>query len=660
MVNEVDRWFARAAGGHDGVVSLYASLLTGRIFAYVRYRLRFPLLVSTFRFAVHVAEFFILLSALGGVATFTVMVLRAGSLIVAGGWWGLLEIMRDRLRIFVRTGERDAAEFEIGRWLTLGAIAAVALAIAGGVALLKWSEPGSSPVGSVYAFLVIVELALGLPIQVLHAGIYATRRVYKPIWSMFIPTGIQLTVLGAGFLYYPAAAVVIAIVASNAVSIWITVRYCVEAYRMSGISPRFGTGLRHRLPSIPPLLGFETAFSGLSLRLDAILVLALVGFYGTNTRTFDLTAASLSWASIDAFQFFYLILPLFRGTYESAGIFYFDFVRLRGAPGIRALAQRFFYTVLWTAPVVALFYWALAAFLGRVVLHDVPVTFLLALLPMFLARSLIGIYQIRLFAEGRFGAHIATLGLLAFLLWLVWIKPNPASDLVEITAAMLIQLIVLINLQHWQDRRDPTRPTLLSFGEWRQALDSESGPIAVGSASIPDTITTRQRSAAVKLISETLDTSGHFAFRSSTGVVFYERVRGDGTPVTHVALQTVSGGTVGRIGRWSVPQAEPLPSRALTERFRELFDDGIVFDTETLEGKTGMRRLEQDVLARLIPTALASLEDGEDVVAVEGYRFTPVYRHGTLRRLYVLPTECDPECLRQWRRAIKAGCTADD
>jgi hypothetical protein len=71
-----------------------------------------------------------------------------------------------------------------------------------------------------------------------------------------------------------------------------------------------------------------------------------------------------------------------------------------------------------------------------------------------------------------------------------------------------------------------------------------------------------------------------------------------------------------------------------------------------------MRSLESHVLARAIPTALAGVEDGEDVVAVEDHRLTPVYCRGALRFLFVLPAACDAETLRQWRHTINAGCAA--
>ncbi len=654
-VNDVERWFDRAAARNTPPVSLYPSLLTGRFAGYLRYRLRYPMLISTVRFAVHVAEFFILLSSLGGVAAFTIMVLRAGSLVVAGGWWGLLEIMRERVRTFAGDGNRDASGREIGRWLVLAGVLAIVVTAAGAAVLLVWSPSDAGPAARLYAFLVVVEFAIDLPIRVLHSGIYATRRVYKPAWSMLLPTVIQLVILGFGFYLYPATAIVVAIVVSNALNIWITVHYTLEVYRLMGLRPLFDAQRWWRdLPSIPLRLGVATTLSGLSLRLDAILVLALVGFYGTNTRTFDLTAGALSWQQIDAFQFFYLILPLFRGTYESAGIFYFDLVRLRRAPGIRRLALRFFRALLWTAPVVALFFWVQAAALGALVLHDVPVSFLLALIPMFVLRSFIGVYQIRLFAEGRFSEHLATLALLATLLLLVWLNPNPAGDLLQITAAMIVQLIVLINLQHLTDRRDPPLPTLLASHEWRAVRAREPGPTAAGTVTVSTSITPQQKSAVVALMDQTFEGNGHFAFRSSTSLLYYSRDDGTGVPA-HLALMERTGGAASL----GAPLADaPTPGGSghtadLIAEFRALFADGIVFDAETLDGATDMCSLEPAVLAGAVPAALDALRDGNAVVPVSGRWLTPIFREGTLRLILVLPADPDPARLRTWRETVR-------
>src|SRR6478752_2350287 len=226
-VNDIDRWFERTARREDRTVSLYACLLTGRIFAYFRYRIRFALLLDATSFVVHVAEFLIILTTLGGLAAFTVMILRVGSLLVSGVWWGLLEIMRERLRAFAQAGERDAVEREIGCWLVLSVVAASAVTLAGGLVLALWLPPAHDSIGRFYAFLVVVELALRMPVRVLHSGMYATRRIYRPLWTLFAPTVAQLLVIGVGVFIYPAAAIVVAIIVSNAIGIWITVHYTV-------------------------------------------------------------------------------------------------------------------------------------------------------------------------------------------------------------------------------------------------------------------------------------------------------------------------------------------------------------------------------------------------------------------------------------------------
>lgn len=671
-MNDIDRWFERTARGARTPVSLYTCLLTGRLGTYFTYRLRYPFLIATARFVIHVAEFFILLSSLGGVAAFTVMVLRAGSLIVAGGWWGLLEIMRERLRTFAHTGQRDAGGYEIGRWLVLSVLIGIAVTVAGAAAVLALSGADASPVARLYPFLIVLELAIDFPVRVLHSGIYATRRVYKPIWSIFIPTAVQLVTIGLGWYFYPAAAIVIAIVLSNAVGIWLTVHYCLEAYRLTGLRPSVPDA--NRLPRIPAWLGVETTLAGLSLRLDAVLVLALIGFYGTNTRTFDLTAGMTSWQNIDAFQFFYLILPLFRSTYDSAGIFYFDLVRLRSSPAIRRLQVLFFRRLLLTAPVIALYFWTLSAALGLFVLRDVPLSFLLALLPMFLLRSVIGIYQMRLFADGRFTTHVGTLLLLVVLLWLVWVNPNPAGDLIQITAAMTIQLIVLMNAQHIRDRRDPARPVQLQQAEWTRSLAGEAGPCIAGTITVAQSVTPKQKAAMMTVMRERISGSGYLAHRSTTQLVYYVRAQHAESGLSglqfHLALQALTGGTARRgivpsqvaqdgrtalsavlPGAAAISTEEPATD-ALIEAFRTTFADGLVFRTVDLGGADQLRGLDADLLAKALPTILASQDDGSDLVVVGDRRLTPIFRRGELELIFMLPADADPASLKRWLQVL--------
>jgi hypothetical protein len=681
-MNDIDRWFERAARREDRTVSLYASLLTGKIVRYFGYRMRYALLLDATRYVIHVAEFVIILTSLGGLAAFTVMILRVGSLIVSGAWWGLLEVMRERLRELAQAGDSDAIEREIGRWLALSAVAGTVVIVGGGVALVVLFPPDQDPLGTIYAFLILIELALRMPVRVLHSGMFATRRIYRPLWSMFAPTAVSLVVIGVGVFLYPAGAIVIAIIASNAISIWITVHYTVRAYRLTGLWPKFGgRSIRHLLPSIPPRLGIEATLSGLGLRLDAVAVLLIAGIYSTNTRAFDLTAGFSAWRDVDVFQFFYLVLPLFRGSYEATAVFYFDFVRLRRIPAFRQFRVLFFHKLLWMTPVITLFFWSLAIPLVLFVLPDIPFSFLLALLPLFVLRSLIGAYQIRLFAEGQFRTLNATILFSAGLFALVWIDVNPASDLVQITAAMIVLLIVHINLQHLRDRTT-SLPTLLSLGDWIRALAAEPKPVRVGRITVPDWIDSRQKSNAVKVMRETFDDAGHLAFRSSSNLVFYQRITGDDAErQPHLALQTTTGGAANRAeivptatenGRealdriitqgWLQPVDDDLSNSpdVLAAEFPAIFPDGVVVDLETRAGRRAARAMQQSVLVGLLPAAMKSIDQGTVVASVSNRWVTPIFYEGKLRLIFVLPAEFDTDRLRHWRRTVNTWHACGD
>jgi hypothetical protein len=684
VVNDLDQWFEQAAARGSRTPSLYTSLLTNRVFRYCGYRLRFSLLLTTVRFIVHAIEFFVVFATLGGLATLTVMVLRIGGLLVGGAWWGLLDIMRERLRGYARDGDRNASEREIGRWLVLSMVLAATFSCGAGVALVHYLPAGAGGVAQLYALLIVIELAIEFPVRVLHSGIFATRRVFRPTWSLFAPLAVQLAVLSCGFYFYPAAAIIMSIVISNAIGIWISVHYSIEVYRLTGLRPKMSAPVHtfwRSLPTIPVWSGITTTLSATALRLDGVLVLSIAGIYGTDERSFDLTAGDQSWSHVDVFQFFYLVLPLMRGAFAGADVFFFDLVRLRSSPVLREFQLRFFEKLLWLMPAVAIYFWLLATLLGSLVLSDVPFGFLLALLPLFVVRALIGTYEIRLFAEGRSAVHIATMVFLSVLLWLVWISPNPASDLIEITAAMTAELILLINVQHWQDRKDLELPTLVTLADWLRALDQERLPVRIGRIEIPGWATPKQRASVVRTMEKMFDDpvhrTGRLAYASATRLLYYERTSSaDHDRQTHLELQRVTGGTAsrtralpgpsvdgGQAGRrlidekWlSAPEdgsqsASTLES--LIPTFREIFPSGTLVDLGTLAGAREVCQLDRQVLAETLPAAMRCLDDGTTMTFLQGHWMTPIYDRGVLRLVFFLPAEADTERVRLWRTAIR-------
>ena len=243
---------------------------------------------------------------------------------------------------------------------------------------------------------------------------------------------------------------------------------------------------------------------------------------------------------IDAFQFFYLVLPLLRGTFAGADVFYFDFVKLRGSPAPREFQLLFFRRCCgwrrWSRCSSGLRRWCSGCF----VLREIPFTFLLALLPFFIARGVIGTYEIRLFAEECAGrTQLAVMIFLFALLWLVWVNPDPASDLIEITAAMFTEIIVLMNLQHLQDRRQLPLPAVVPvrLGRCTSAgIRRATGRLR--NAARLDNVSAEEVDAPTDAAE--VQRQGHFAFASPTRIFYLRGPRAE-TPCTSNCSSSPAG-----------------------------------------------------------------------------------------------------------------------
>jgi hypothetical protein len=180
---------------------------------------------------------------------------------------------------------------------------------------------------------------------------------------------------------------------------------------------------------------------------------------------------------------------------------------------------------------------------------------------------------------------------------------------------------------------------------------------------------------------ETFDDAGHLAFRSSSNLVFYQRITGDDAErQPHLALQTATGGAANRAEiisaatenggvaldrvvtrAWLAPVDDDLSNSpdVLGAEFLTIFPDGVVVDVETRAGRRAARTLEHNLLVGLLPSAMKSLGQGAVTIQVSNRLVTPVFYEGKLRLILVLPAEFDTDRLRSWRRTVNTwnACT---
>jgi len=682
-MDAVERWFEKAAKRQDRLVTLYPSLLKNRLWPYFLYRLRYVFVLQALAFAFHVVEFLILLATAPKLGLLVVILLRAGSPLVRGVWWGAMEVLRERVRDMTSTGALRRVEQEISSWLVLGIILA-ALLLAVGFAWLAIS-PLASQGGAlidIYIVLIAVELAIRLPILTLHSGVYATRRIYRPFLSIVLPVVLQLAVVAALYGVFAEGALIVSIVIASACSTAVSYIYIQRMYLIAELKPRLALGIAGfgrflaKLPS--PMLFWSTA-AGFLIRIDSLLVLIILGLESIAGNTIQITGGHPDWKTPHIGILLYLILPAIRGSYEWAILFYFDFVRLRRARELRYLAQIFFAKLVVASLVVGVFFWLLAASVFVVGYTDVPSTFLVALVPLFLVRAWLAVYQMRAFADGRFVEVCLSVLLLIGGIGTIDLSVfADLGDLMQLKICLLLTLVVLIAFQLYDDRRQDKPAVLLSLGDWCRSLAGENGAVACTVVRLADGVADKHRLAIRDQIIEALAGSGHVSWRDESTLLVFERAGPDG----HVhfdphALASSSAGLVTiakqidrrltsgkaaleRLVETGVLMAGEIEAHdlsSLTGMFYRRFPDGIVVDLDTSKRAKSISEID-DASARLaIPSAMHALRSGLPSTSCGMFRLVPVFLNSRLARLFLIDEKTEASQKSAWLNTLLAWST---
>ncbi|MEM7123600.1 MAG: hypothetical protein AAF563_20160 [Pseudomonadota bacterium] len=680
-MQRIERWFASAAEKQERMVTLYPCLLRNRLLPYFIFRLRYLFTLRVISFAVHVAEFLVLLSYAPKLAVIIVVVLRAGSPLVRGAWWGAMEVLREKLRDLSGHRHKTEAEQAIANWLVLSVILA-ALVMLAGLAWLTWSlsqASASDHVVDIYIVLIVAELALRIPVLTLHSGIYATRRVYRPLISILLPTLLQAAIIAALFGPLKEGSLIVAIIAGSGFSLVISYIYIKRMYEIVDLRPTLQQGLRHFgrfLAGLPVATLMWSTAAGFLIRIDSLLVLILVGLEDIAGNTIDLTAGHPEWNTPDLAVLLYIILPAIRGSYEWSILFYFDLVRLRRAIALHNLAHVFMAKLVFAAAIVGLFFWLLAAIVFVLGFQDIPIAFLVAMLPFFLVRSWLAVYQVRAYADHRYAT--VCISMIVILAGVVLIGTGELADIgsfAELKICFLISLIVLIIAQLWYDRREIKLAPLLSLGDWCKRLTHEPGEVTAGTLEIARSASDRDRLKLRDMLTESLEDSGHGAWRDKHCLVYFYRHGAEASnrfdPRT---LLDEAAGLVNRLrstgeipvkGRRALAimrergllPSEPdarLDTSGLVAAFQEMFESkgGLMIDLSSPSRAKLSADLDRETTSSAIPTAVRALGSGATSSLCGSYRLYPAFLDQKLHALFFVPGDTKPDVLNSWKERM--------
>lgn len=568
-MNDIDRWLDGIAAADAKRPRLESSILEGRVRRYILYRLRFVILGRAVALAVHVAEFLVLARLATG-ADLLVGVTVSNIVGLAGAfWWGVLEILREQIR-----EERLVASHlghEVGRWMgRAGRLGLIALAVGViGTAVARWRVGGVPTVLDGYVLAVLIRFALDVWVRTYYSGIYARRRVYRPMVAV---VGIELVGFGAllagaatlGAWALPAVLVLTAVASRGLLYVYTSRAYESLQYPCPRTNwRRAWRGLSRAIVQRAALAGSATA----ATRVGSVIVLtAVAGGMG---------------AQADFIYVFHLLVPLLTTAGTWAQVFYLDFIRVDrpGSGKMRATLRRGLVRAGVVAGVVT---WSVAVAVVVFVGGQNPRLDLLGgLLLLMLAQSQLGRLQLEYFARGQWlrvtlgSMIVAGLGLLAG-------APLVASVVGDIgrTVTIIVAIIAGTLAIRWMRLRDERRvrtdPVAWSHYTWLENLCQSRGAIQVGRMTLNARRVRQVREVAERLAATLIRSGarpGQVAVFGNRHVVWFadadkaiddtELIRVSAGLTAQLAMERADSGrqatrAFGARDRWAAPLPTPV------------------------------------------------------------------------------------------------------
>jgi hypothetical protein len=470
-MTELRRWFEAQARREERAVFLEEALLGNRFWPYAFYRLRFFFVRYAVASVTHAVTVLLLYKFFDRTHFMIVLVAYAVASVISNFWWGALEAMRREVRRLYRLRAPHLMPKAIGRWLSL----AVQLAFATALATAVWTvvdvlvEGGLKP-ASLYVVAIGLRLSTQFVTRAYHGGIYAIRRIYRPLPAIIGVEVLGLVVtlplvplLGAWAL--PIGALIgVPIVAG------LSFLYTHRAYQFLGISPARSVHAWRLRP--PPRRSYRDFFGGgvsyALVGMDALLVLVLF------------TTERGAGGKTGLFALLFLLSPTVRAGSEWAQLLYFDLKRLE-IRFFRNLKRRFERDVLRLAVAMGIVFAGVATVVGVLVSRTPVANLVWAVVPFFVALSLLASAQIRTYSERAYPALIRNGSLCLAGFAAVGIFAPGERETVLGLAAVAFAAFLLLHLRIERLEGEESH-SLVWPTEWLSELRSVVGPVRVAAA----------------------------------------------------------------------------------------------------------------------------------------------------------------------------------
>lgn len=470
---KIERWFQNYRKRRDRSELIEASLLKGSLTSYYFFRLRYFLIRTLIGAIIFSIELKILIEGFG--KDFFAQSLGARTLLVLvmAFWWAGLELLRTRIREYKNEGKSFLIPKVILVWLkySLNLSFKVLITLTLSLILLSLFAPNLTfNAFGFYILTLIIRLSVDIPLRAYHSSVYATTRIYRPIYWILASEVISFILFLSLFPILGAWSVGISSLVSLGLGSSVSYYYISQSFQYLGYQSKIKYLKLKRSDQriLPKFLEIAKRAIPLTLlRLDAILIILLLV-----TTNFERNPQSYQQLIIIA-----LCIPLLYAAQEWSMLLYFDYKKFE-LDLFKKLRQKFSTAIKYLVFILAVCLWLLLPLLGWICgLGWVAPS--LAILALLASSSYLGQQSIRVFSLGS-NKQLLFFGisLLVALLTILTLSGSLSLDTRVFLASIILTLHALAMDIGCKDLTNNSKHLLCPPTTWLRKLKQALNPWA--------------------------------------------------------------------------------------------------------------------------------------------------------------------------------------
>ena len=669
-MQEIEKWLVRQARREAKSVALEDALLLNRPWSYGWYRLRYYLLRFAVQTTIFLIEFIFLANFLSNRLLVGALLLRTVTVLLGHCWWGVLELLRERIRELRLTKSKHLVPREIARWLSASLMASVfglGLTVVVSMCLDFGDASPSRKIAQAYGATLLLGASLNFTTATFHSGAYALQRIYRPLWAS---VGVDILYFVGMLLLWPflgewslPVMTLGWVLSSQALTLYLTWK-TYESYRLT---PLRLAPLSDALAVFRNIIGVESLQSGLAAlvtRFEAVVIIILL-------KTLQTEGADQQLATL-----LYLLVPFIRASHDWAALFYFDFkhLSLEWFRRSRQLFHRLIYRLAW---IMGIFLWTLS--LGLLWFDDFSGVgwFIILMLPLFMSQSFIAFMQVRAFSERRY-LDVITSGVI-FLggTWFLFTLRPPFELSLALVSTMLLGTIAFLHVQPFGILGRPNFFEPVPVTVFLRSILSQCNAFSLGEMHLAKDALHFNTLQLVRRLSRKLGTHGQAALFHERCIVWSCRSEDVGFDIGEWLLVETSG-LIERLNQFEVAvggkqglmtafddgflsdvidpvwlmRPSPVDERELQDKFIRTFPNGHFFDParaqadeaniETTFKRFGILRAALRYAIDLYPSRYGS-----------DHEISSLCRNGEIIGIFSIPRDTSPILKRNWSRELR-------